>query len=177
MARVYYTQSLIIDPEGAAVTNVNLDEDFDVEDVAILTNEVQSNGKRKVTIGIVYNNSVTAQHSISLSHITLGQGVTPVTNSAIADIQTVQFTEFVEHTIKDNTMIVTVVTFSIVGAQVNRVSTQNLVFDPAALLSAVAVTALGTVLESHMINTGSIAQPNNVGAGTVRGTALIVTQA
>lgn len=177
MAKVFETQTIIVDPFAAPVVNVNLDKDFDVLEAAILTNTVLPRGKREITLGLVYDDAVTAQHSLSIEPILVGKNIADVTNVAISDIQTIQFTEFIESSIVNDTMRLSILTLSIAGAQVNSFSTQNVELDPSNPITVgLAVAVVGTELESHLCNVGSL-DSSGKAQGTVNAVAVIVSQA
>lgn len=177
MARVYETQTVIVDPNAASVVNLDLDKDFDPLEVAIITNELQPSGTRKITLGIVYNDAVTAQHTISLQTITVGNNIADISNVVLTDVLTNAFTEFIDHTISDDTMSVTILTISGGSADVNTVSTQKFQADPAApITTGVVVPATGTLIESHLVNVGSLSRPSTTsfGAGTLNSVLILV---
>ncbi len=176
MSRVYETQTIEVDP-SLPVVNLDLDKDFDVLEAAIITNTVKPSGVRELTLALVYEDSVTAQHSLSLEAITVGNNIDVVTNQALGDIQTIQFTEFIDHTIVNDSISVTILTLSIVGVQVNEVTTQKLQFDPSSpITTGESVLATGTLVESHLVNVGSLSKPSSVGAGTLNAIAILVAQ-
>ncbi len=177
MARVFETQTVIVDPNAAPVINVDLDKDFTPLEVAIITNELQPSGVRKITLGIVYDDGVQAQHTISLETITVGNNIANITNVALSDILTNAFTEFIEHTISNDTISVTILTISGGSADVNNVSTQRFQLDPDdEITTGIVVPATGTLIESHLVNVGSLSRPSTTtfGAGTLNSVLIIV---
>lgn len=181
MARVFETQTVTVDSYAAPITNVNLDKDFSVLEVAIISSIVKPRGVKEITLGIVYDDAVTLQASLSLETILVGHNIGVVANTALADIQTVLFTEFVESSISDDSMRVTILTISVVGAQVNQYSTSSNQLDPSnPITTGTAITALGTLLESHLVNVGSLqhtTQEPTRGQGTINSILIIVSQA
>lgn len=177
MARVFETQTIEVDPFASPVVNVNLDKDFDVLEAAIIANTVKASGVREITLGLIYDDAVTAQHSLSLETILVGQNITKVANVAISDIQTVQFTEFIDHSIVNDTMRLTILTLSIVGAQVNQFTTEINQLDPFNPITiGTPVAATGTLLESHLVNVGSLVKTTSVSSGTLNSVLVIVSQ-
>lgn len=177
MAIVFETQTVIVDPNAAPVVNVDLDKDFTPLEVAVITNELQPSGVRKITLGIVYNDAVTAQHTISLETITVGNNISNITDVALSDVLTNAFTEFIEHTLSNDTMSVTILTISGGAADVNNVSTQRFQLDPSApITTGVVVPAAGTLIESHLVNVGSLSRPSTTsfGAGTLNSVLILV---
>lgn len=174
MARVYETQTIIVDPNASPIVNVNLVKAFDVLEAAILSNVVRPSGVREITLGLVYDDGVVAQHSISIFPILVGNNIADVSNSPLADIQTIQFTEFIDATISNDTMRLSILTLSIAGAQTNNFTTQRVQLDPVNPITVgLPVLATGTLLESHLVNVGSLANT----AGTINAVEIIVSQA
>jgi len=177
MARVFETQTVIVDPNAAPVVNVNLDKNFTPLEVAIISNELQPSGVRKITLGIVYDDGVADQHTISLETITVGNNIANITDVALSDVLTNAFTEFIEHTISNDTMSVTILTISGGAADVNNISTQKFQLDPSAPITVgVVVPAAGNLIESHLVNVGSLSRPNTTsfGAGTLNSVLILV---
>lgn len=177
MARVFETETFIVDPEAAPVVNLNLGKNFTPLEVAVITNELQPSGKRKITLGIVYDDAVPAQHTISLETITVGNNISNVTDQALSDVLTNAFTEFIEHTLSGDTMSVTILTISGGVADVNNVSTQKFQLDPASpITTGIVVPAAGNLIESHLVNVGSLSRPSTTsfGAGTLNSVLIIV---
>ena len=178
MARVFETQTIEIDPFASPVVNVNLDKDFSVLEAAILTNTVKASGVREITLGLVYDDAVTAQHSLSLETILVGQNIAEVANVAISDIQTVVFTEFIDHSIVNDTMRLTILTLSVGLAQVNQFTTELNQLDPFnPITTGTAVAALGTLLESHLVNVGSLVKTPDVSSGTLNSVLVVLSEA
>ena len=176
MATVYETQTIQVDPNAAPVVNVNLNKNFDVLEAAIISNTVKASGVREITLGIVYDDALVSQHSITLETFTVGNNIADITNVIMADVQAIQFTEFINHTISDDTISVTVLTLSTVSVQVNQFSTQKFQFDPSSPITVgVAVPAFGTFLESHLVNVGSLVKTTTVASGTLNAVSLFVT--
>ena len=77
-------------------------------------------------------------------------------------------------TISDDTMRLSILTLSIAGAQVNSFTTQGVQLDPVNPITVgLPVLATGTLLESHLVNVGSLANT----AGTINAVEIIVSQA
>lgn len=177
MARVFETQTIEVDPFAAPLTNQNLNKNFQVLEAAIITNIVRASGKREITIGLVYDDAVVAQASLSLFPILVGNNIADVVDSPITDIQTVMFTEFVEASIVNDTMRLTILTISEVGAQVNNYSAQVQQLDPSAPITVgVPFGDTGTLLESHLVNVGSL-DSNGTAQGTINSVIVTVSQA
>jgi hypothetical protein len=176
MARVFETQTIDIDfNPSVPITNVNLDKDFEVLAVAVLTNTITPNAHRIVTLGIVYDDAVTSQHSLSVFPFIAGNNIPDAVNLPLNDIQTIQFVDFVDSTIRNDEFISSIITLSTVGAQVNQYSTQKEVLVPSTPITVGdSVAALGTILESRLLNVGSI--QGQLGQGQVNSIEVIVTQ-
>lgn len=183
MARVFETQTIDIDPNNPnpVITNVNLDKDFEVLEVAVITNTITNEAHRIITLGIVYDDAVTLQHSVSVLTIRVGNSIADVTDVALNDIGTIVFTEFVDDAIAGDSFITSIVTISVVGAQVNQYSTQKAQLDPSNPITVgLPVLAAGTLLESRLVNVGSIqhsTQEPTIGQGTLNAIEIIVSQA
>jgi len=175
---VYETQTLQVDPNAAPMVNVDLDEDFDVVEVAIISNTVKPSGVREITLGIVYDDASTAQHSLSIETVTVGNNITDITDVVLSDIQTMEFVEFIDHTVVRDTISVSILTLSTVGVEVNRISSQKFQLDPnTPITTGVPVLATAVFLESHLVNVGSLVKTSTVGSGTLNAIALFVTEA
>jgi len=177
MARVFETQTILVDPFAAPVTNQPLNKNFQVLECAIITNTVKARGVREITLGIVYDDGVAAQASLSLFPILVGQNIAAVSNVPISDIETIQFTEFVESSLVNDTFRLTILTVSIAGAQVNNFSTELNQLDPFdPITTGTPVQDLGTIKESHLCNVGSLDSSNTKG-GTLNSVLITVSQA
>lgn len=178
MARVVETQTITIDPEAAPVANVNLSKNFTLESASILQNTLLPSGKRQVTFVLVYDDAVALQSSFSVETFLLTAGQAPSLNTVMADAQTANIVEFIENSIKDNSIQLTVITFSTAVARVNRFTAISQTFNPAApITTGIVVAPLGTLLDQHVVNCGSLAKPSSFGGGTVTGVMGIVTHA
>ena len=177
MARVYETQKVTVDPNGAAIVNQNLGKNFSPLEVAIISNTVLASGVRVITLGVVYDDAVTAQHTLSIQTIKVGNNIADITDVALTDVLTNKFTEFIDHTIEKDTMSVSILTISGGIADVNNVSTQKFKLDPnAPITTGVVVPATGTLIESHLVNVGSLSRPSTTafGQGTLNSILIIV---
>lgn len=176
MTNVFETQTVIADPNAAPIVNVNLNKNFDVLEAAIITNIVKPSGVREITLGIVYDDAVTDQHSLSLETITVGNNLADI-DIAMADTMNMQFVEFIDHTLSGDTVSVTVLSISKVIVENTRIVSQKFQLDPSNPISTgiplVGVTA--SIVESHLTNVGSIAKPSNVGAGTLNSVYISIT--
>jgi len=178
MALVIATQTLQIDPNASPLTNVNLAQNFNVVEAVIITNTVKPNGVREITLQIIYDNQVVNQHSVSLETITTGQQLPDLTNVVLADLQQIAFTEFIDHTLVNDTISVTILTISDVSIPVvNQISTQRVQLDPSSPITAEATFFSSTTLkETHSVNVGSLVKTSSVASGTLNSVLLIVAQ-
>ena len=187
MVRVFATQTIEVDPRTANATqptNVNLAQAFSVLGISIVSTTTNRYGVTSVTLGIVYDNAVTAQASYSFHIARVGADIDEITNTAIGDIQTVKFTKFVPLNSRTNTLQLAVITISTIGVQVNSISTAGFLLDPTAPITAGAIAVTGTILDSALISVGSLvhvrARDTNdtgVGAGSQRAVSLVISQA
>lgn len=177
MARVFETQTIIVDPFAVPVTNVNLNKNFSVLEAAIITNIVKASGVREITLGLVYDDAVVSQASYSVFPILVGNNIADVIDSPITDVQTINFTEFIEASIVDDTMRLSLLTISVVGIQVNNYSAQVIQLDPANPITVgLPFGDTGTLKESHIVNVGSL-DSNNTSQGTINSVVVTVSQA
>ena len=175
MTKVFETQTILVDPNGPPVTNVNLDKDFIVTNVSIITNTVKANGVREITLGIIYEDTSSNQRSISLETILVGNNINDVTDVTLADVQTINQTLFIDHTIKDDTISVTILTISTVGAKTNQFTTRKFQFDPSnQIITGIPVVTAADVADSHLVNVGSLVKTDSVNSGTMNAVALFV---
>jgi len=175
MTKVFETQTILIDPNAPPVTNVNLDKDFIVTHIAIITNTVKDNGIREVTLGIIYEDAMSNQRTYSLETILVGNNIPDVMDVTLTDTQVVNQALFIEHTIKDDTVSVTILTISTGGIETNQYTTAKFQLDPSnPITTGIPVMTASEIMNSHMINVGSLTKPSNVGSGTMNSIGLFV---
>lgn len=180
MTVIFETQTFLVDPFGSPITNVNLDKNFFVLAVSILTNTVRPNGVREITLALVYEDSSALEHSISIQTILMGQNIPAVTDVVLLDIETIRFTKFLNHSIVNDTMRVSIITISFVGAAVvNNYSVEKNQLDPANPITVgTPVLALADYVDSHIVNLGSLtsSKNNNVNQGTINSAMILLTE-
>jgi len=177
MTRIYETQTVTIDPRITEEVTINLDKDFDVLEMAVITNTLKAGGVREVTLGILYDDSVTMQHIIHWLTITVGNSIVDVTNQSMDAVNTLEFTNWIDHTIKDDEIKVTLISvYNLVGSADNQFSTKKVQLDPSnPITTGISFNVLGNQTESHLVNVGSLTKTLDVNSGTMNAVAIVLS--
>lgn len=177
MTQVFETQTILVDPNAAPVNLVLLDKDFFINRIEVITNTVLPSGVREITLGIHYDDAVTLQHVFSLETFKVGNNIADL-NVALSQSATIQFMEFIDHTIVDDTISVTILSVGTTTAQVNNLVTRKFQLDPSnPITTGVPISLAGQFIESHLTNVGSLVNTSDVNPGTLNSIAFVVAQA
>lgn len=176
MTKVFETQTIVVDPFASPVVNVNLNKNFDVLEAAIITNTVKASGVKEITLGLVYDDAVTSQHNFSLETILVGNNIPEAINIDMSDSKTIEFAEFIEHSIVNDTMRITILTISSSTASENEYTTKLNQLDPSApITTGVSLPSFGILFESHLVNVGSLVKSTSTSSGTLNSVLILLS--
>ena len=176
MARILVTQKLILDP-NIPISAVNLTSIEPFVSAAITTNTIRADGIREVTLAAVHDQGTDAQSTVTVQYFTIGKNIADLSNQILTEVGTVASVLFVPITVVGDTQTIAVITISAVAADDNAISTQKVLLDFDAPITALVVTADGPIIGQFLAVTAELSKPNTgVAQGTKEAVLISVSQ-